>query len=303
MGYIAKHNKELAQTVIDAGAIPSIVLCLQEPEVNMKQVAASVLADISKHSMQLAQHVADCGAIPHLAKAISNPDAKLKRVVFNTLSNIAKHSLEMAETVVECNTFPNTLVHLAHSDSKVRKAAATLIRDVVKHSLSMSQMVVNLGGIGAILECLTSDSCTNEEKVPCFVALGYMAGQNDQIGLSVINCKGVDMMAEALYSEDEVLVSVAVWALGQTGKHSPEHAKALAAREIFPKLMEIYTDPRTSLDLQEKTKNALKQVLQKCMVVSALDPLIQDAPPSMLRYVLGQYTRVSLVFKSLKSIQ
>lgn len=98
LGYIARHNKNLAQTTVDAGiyitshklitffyinylfigAVPLLVLSLQEPELCIKQITASVLFDISKHSTDLAENVVDAGAIPFLAKALSNPDTKLK---------------------------------------------------------------------------------------------------------------------------------------------------------------------------------------------------------------------------------
>lgn len=69
---------ELSQAVVDAGAIPLLVLCIQEPEIALKRIAASALSDISKHSPELAQTVVDAGAIAHLAQMILNPDAKLK---------------------------------------------------------------------------------------------------------------------------------------------------------------------------------------------------------------------------------
>jgi hypothetical protein len=69
---------ELAQAVVDAGAVPLLVLCIQEPEVALKRIAASSLSDIAKHSPELAQTVVDAGAIAHLAQMILNPDAKLK---------------------------------------------------------------------------------------------------------------------------------------------------------------------------------------------------------------------------------
>ena len=55
-----------------------MVLCLQEPEIALKRVAASALSDIAKHSPELAQTVVDAGAIAHLAQMILNPDAQLK---------------------------------------------------------------------------------------------------------------------------------------------------------------------------------------------------------------------------------
>jgi len=71
---------ELAQSVVDAGAVPLLILCLQEPELALKRVAASSLSDVCKHSLELAQTVVDAGAIAHLAQMILNPDAKLKVV-------------------------------------------------------------------------------------------------------------------------------------------------------------------------------------------------------------------------------
>lgn len=72
---------ELAQAVVDAGAVPLLVLCIQEPELSLKRIAASALSDICKHSPELAQTVVDAGAIAHLAQMILNPDAKLKVLV------------------------------------------------------------------------------------------------------------------------------------------------------------------------------------------------------------------------------
>lgn len=69
---------ELSQHVVDAGAVPLLVLCLQEPEIALKRVAASALSDIAKHSPELAQTVVDAGAIAHLAQLILNPDGQLK---------------------------------------------------------------------------------------------------------------------------------------------------------------------------------------------------------------------------------
>ena len=44
---------ELAQSVVDAGAIPQLVLCIREPELALKRVAASALSEISKHSAEV----------------------------------------------------------------------------------------------------------------------------------------------------------------------------------------------------------------------------------------------------------
>lgn len=60
LGYIARHNggflyliSELSQTVVDAGAIPLLVLCVQEPELSLRRIAASALSDVAKHSPEV----------------------------------------------------------------------------------------------------------------------------------------------------------------------------------------------------------------------------------------------------------
>jgi hypothetical protein len=47
-----KHHltSELAQPIVDAGAVPLLVLCVQEPEISLKRIATSTLSDIAKHS-------------------------------------------------------------------------------------------------------------------------------------------------------------------------------------------------------------------------------------------------------------
>lgn len=68
LGYIARHTTgahrtssfcthvpELAQAVVDNGAVPQLILCLQEPEISLKRISASAISDIAKHTPELAQ--------------------------------------------------------------------------------------------------------------------------------------------------------------------------------------------------------------------------------------------------------
>ena len=51
--------------MVDAGAVVLLVLCVQEPELSLKRVAASALSDIAKHTPELAQAVVDAGLSHH----------------------------------------------------------------------------------------------------------------------------------------------------------------------------------------------------------------------------------------------
>ena len=46
--------------------------------------------------------------------------------------------------------------------------------------------------------------------------------------------------------------AAAAWALGQIGRHTPEHAKAVAQANVLPRLLQLYLNPESSEDLQAK---------------------------------------------------
>ena len=65
--------------------------------------------------------------------------------------------------------------------------------------------------------------------------------------------KGVVALAIALAEEPEDHVqAAAAWALGQIGRHTPEHSKAVAQANVFPRLLACYLKTGASEDLQTK---------------------------------------------------
>lgn len=291
LGYIARHNAELSQAVVDAGAVPLLVLCLQEPEVALKRIAASALSDLCKHSPELAQTVVDAGAIAHLAGLVGSPDPRLKRQVFSALSQVAKHSLDLAEMVVEAEVFPAVLTSLKDPDEYVQKNVATLIREIAKHTPELAQLVVNAGGVAAVVDYLGESR--GNVRLPGVMMLGYVGAHSENLAMSVIVSKGVVQLAITLSEETEDHIqAAAAWALGQIGRHTPEHAKAVAQAKVLPRLLELHLGEGSSEDLQAKSKKALKNILGRCVHLPALEPLLHDAPPNILKHVVGQFSKV-----------
>ncbi|XP_060920881.1 sperm-associated antigen 6 [Labrus mixtus] len=291
LGYIARHNASLSQSVVDAGAVPLLVLCLLEPEVALKRIAASTLSDICKHTPELAQTVVESGAIAHLAQMILSPDAKLKRQVFSALSQISKHSVSLAEMVIEAEIFPAAMVCLRDQDEYVKKNISTLMREVVKHTPELSQVIVNYGGMAAVIDYL--GNCHGNLRLPGIMMLGYVAVHSENLAMAVILSKGVPQLSLCLSEEPEHHVKAAtVWSIGQIGRHTPEHAKAVATANLLPKLLQLYMDAGSSEDLQAKSKKALKSILQKCTYLPGLEPLLYDAPSDILKHVVCQFSKV-----------
>ncbi|KAK9808858.1 hypothetical protein WJX72_005235 [[Myrmecia] bisecta] len=292
LGYIAGHTAELAQQVVDAGAVPLLVLCVQEPELSLKRIAASALSDIAKHTPELAQAVVDAGSVAYLATLVVNQDAKLKRQVCCTLSQIAKHSVDLAEVVVEAEIFPKILTCLKFPDELVRKHAATVIREISKHTPELAQLIVGNGGVGALVDYISESQ--GNSRLPGIMALGYIAAFSETLGLSVIAEKGLVPLAAALSEEPEDhLKSATAWSLGQIGRHTPDHAKAVADSGVLPVIVTLENDDHSSDDLKTKCRKALKSIVAKLTHLPALDALVhRHLPESVMKMVLEQVGKV-----------
>ena len=291
LAYVARHNQELAQAVVDGGAIPQLVLCVQEPELSLKRIAASALSEIGKHNLELAQSIVDGGAIAYLAPLVQHPDAKLKRQVCSALAQIAKHSVDLAEVIVEAEIFPKVLTCLKDLDNIVRKNGATLIREIAKHTPELARLIVNASGHSVLIEFISET--TGNTRLPGIMALGYIGAFSDTLALAIIVHQGILPLKDALVNEEEDYIkAAAAWSLGQIGRHTPDHSKALAQADIFRKLIDIFKDENSSQDLQIKAQRALKAILLKCTYLVALEPLLHDTPDKILKYIIQQFAKV-----------
>merc|ERR1712070_694793 len=223
---VSKHSPQLAQAVVDSGALDALVTCLEEFDPSVKEAAAWALGYIARHTKELAQTVVDAGAVSLLAKDISHVDAPLKRQVCSCLAQIAKHSVDLAEVVVEAEIFPRILHCLKDVDEFVRKNAATCIREIARHTPDLAKLIVNAGGVAAMVDYITEARGNN--RLPGIMTLGYMAAFSETLALAVVVSKGIPPLKDALINEPEDhLKAASAWSLGQIGRHSPDHARAL----------------------------------------------------------------------------
>jgi len=256
----------------------------------LKRIAARALGEICKHSPELAHHVVDHGAPPFLSSLISHGDAQLKRDVCNCLAQIAKHNADLAGVVVMAEIFPKILNCLKDQDMLVRKNAATCIREIAKHSPELAKLICNAGGSAALVDYITESK--GHGRLPGIMTLGYIAAYDESLAMGIIASKGIAPLKEALIKEPEDHIkAAAAWSLGQIGGHSAEHARAMAEADVPSHLLTVYTHSESSDDLKAKAKKALKSILQMCSFLSALEPLISEAPPDILQYVLHQFAK------------
>jgi len=130
-------------------------------------------------------------------------------------------------------------------------------------------------------------------RLPGIMTLGYIAAFSETLARAILTAHGILPLKDALVNEQEDHVkAAAAWSVGQLGRHTPDHAQALAQADVFRLLIDVYKHPDSSADLKSKSQRALKSVLQKCTYLSALEPLLREAPEKILKYVVQQFAKV-----------
>ena len=80
---------------------------------------------------------------------------------------------------------------------------------------------------------------------------------------------------QALNEEPEDhMKSATAWSIGQVGRHTSDHAKAVADTGVLPLLVTLENDAHSSEDLKTKCRKALKAVVAKLTNLPALDMLV-----------------------------
>jgi hypothetical protein len=124
------------------------------------------------------------------------------------------------------------------------------------------------------------------------MTLGFISAFDESLAMGVIQSKGVDPLKDALINEPEDHIKAAsAWSLGQIGRHSADHARELATKDVLSRLLAVMTVEESSEDLKTKAKRALKSVIQICNHLKSLEPLLQIAPPNILKYVVQQFAK------------
>ena len=206
------------------------------------------------------------------------------------LSHIAKHSVECAELVVEGEIVSPALSCLGDKDIGVRRAAARLIETIVKHSQELAQLVMTVGGGSSLVQYLRAEN----EPLHAVMAIGFISAFSQALATSLIQDGAPSVVLNVFVSTKESSVkAAAAWALGQIGKHSPTHASTLTQLNVLALLLQANMEaPDDDENLKQKTKRALKFIIDKTSEIQSLQPLIKNAPQNILKYVLEQIAKL-----------
>lgn len=288
---IAKHdNSALAEEVVKAGALERLAVCIQDPETSLKKIATMSLSEIVKHTAELAERLANNpGTLRVLTGNLADRDLELRQHSCTCLANIAKHNEDLAQKVASADLFPKIVDRCLKEEGKekLQRQAALCFKEIAGRSLSLARMISDVGGVNCIVDYLNKAPGT--AKLHAIMTLGYVAGFERDLARNVVQCKGHIALVSALKEADQDHIkAAAAWSLGQIGRHSTELAKDLAEQNVMQELLDVYIKAEDKSDLKDKSKHALKSIIQQCQEMNALQPLLVKAPEKMVKYVVAQ---------------
>uniref|UniRef100_A0AAZ3QDC5 Sperm-associated antigen 6 n=1 Tax=Oncorhynchus tshawytscha TaxID=74940 RepID=A0AAZ3QDC5_ONCTS len=298
LGRLASYNEDLAEAVVKGDILPQLIYSLAEQNRFYKKAAAFVLRAVAKHSPALAQAVVDCGALDALVISLEEFDPDVKEAAAWALGYIARHNANLSQEVVDAGAVPLLVLCIQEPEVALKRIAASALSDITKHSPELAQTVVDTGAIAHLAQMILNPDAKlkvhpHTPNIRGIMMLGYVAAHSENLAMAVIVSKGVPQLAICLSEEPEEHIKAATaWAFGQIGRHTPEHARAVATANILPSLLALYMDTDSSEDLQVKAKKALKSILPKCNYLPALEPLLYEAPSNILKHVVCQFSKV-----------
>lgn len=151
---VARHSKDLAEKVVEYGAIKFLVSCFEEYDPSVMESAAWALRYIAKHSAALAHKIVKEDAIDSLIMCLQEPEISIKRVAIQTLSNIARHSEELTNYVSAKDNLNIILYYLILKDTALKRQILLCLGNMAHHSLNVAYSIINNINPTQIEECI-----------------------------------------------------------------------------------------------------------------------------------------------------
>ena len=137
---------ELAQNVVDSGAVPLLVICVQEPELSLKCIATSTLSDICKHGPEVRtapfslslplfstlRRLTLCGVLlPHCNLCLNDPFPTNLLFV-----------LQLAQAVVDNGAIAYIAPLIQSPDAKLKRQVCSCLSQIARHNFDLAELVV-----------------------------------------------------------------------------------------------------------------------------------------------------------------
>jgi hypothetical protein len=158
---ISKHTPELAQSVVDAGAISFLAPLIKSPDAPLKRQVLSCLGQIAKHSIELGELVAESDIFPGVLDRLKDQDPAVRKNASILIREIAKHTPELATLIVNSGGVA-ALVDFVNEGKGAALPGIMALGYISAFSETMARAVIDAKGVTPLLDTLKPD---NEDHV------------------------------------------------------------------------------------------------------------------------------------------
>lgn len=117
---IAKHSVDLAQLVVDSGAVPYLSQQINHHDSQLKKQVCQTLSNIAKHSAELAENVCGAELFPKILYRLKDHDEGARKMAASVIREVVKQSPELAKIFVEAGGITATIDFLNENKDVVR---------------------------------------------------------------------------------------------------------------------------------------------------------------------------------------
>ena len=203
IGRLARHNKELANNVVDDnGRI--IKLLLESFDSNnkfYKKATCFVISSVARHNEKLAETVVKHNAVNFLVKCLEEYDPTVKEAAVWALGYIAKHTEKLAMTVAnEPNCIDYLILCLQEPEINIKRITVQTISYIAKHNHELTEKINSKDNLSYILYFLVLKDTTLKYKI-CN-CLADMAKNNSNVASRIIQDLNPKQLIDCIESPD-----------------------------------------------------------------------------------------------------
>jgi len=154
---ISKHSPELAQAVVDAGAVSYLAPLIQHPDAKLKRQVCSCLAQIAKHSVDLAEVVVEAEIFPNILNCLKDNDTFVRKNAATCIREVAKHTPELAKLIVNAGGAAALVDYVSEVQGNAKLPGIMAIGYIAAFSETLALAVIVSKGVAPLRDALTSE--------------------------------------------------------------------------------------------------------------------------------------------------
>merc|ERR1711920_1111447 len=168
---ICKHSPELAQTVVDAGAVSLMGKDIGHPDAPLKRQVCSCLAQIAKHSVDLAEVVVEAEIFPRILHCLKDIDEFVRKNAATCIREIARHTPDLAKLIVNAGGVAAMVDYISEARGNNRLPGIMTLGYIGRHSPDHSRALAEADVLRRLLAVYLHQDSSEDLKTKAKRAL------------------------------------------------------------------------------------------------------------------------------------